>query len=36
MIASPRAPRLIDIRLGSAGPRVTLVGKGVVFDTGGL
>ena len=34
--ASPRAPRLIDIRLGSEGPRVTLVGKGVVFDTGGL
>jgi leucyl aminopeptidase len=34
--ASPRAPRLIDLRLGAEGPRVTLVGKGVVFDTGGL
>jgi leucyl aminopeptidase len=34
---SPRAPRLIDIRWGdSASPRVTLVGKGVCFDTGGL
>ncbi|MCB6179817.1 leucyl aminopeptidase family protein [Rhodobacter sp. Har01] len=34
--ASPRAPRLIDLRWGSAGPRLTLVGKGVCFDTGGL
>ncbi|MCB2127953.1 MAG: leucyl aminopeptidase family protein [Rhodobacteraceae bacterium] len=34
--ASPRAPRLIDMRWGSAGPRLTLVGKGVCFDTGGL
>lgn len=39
--ASPRAPRLIDIRWGKAGgradaPRVTLVGKGICFDTGGL
>lgn len=35
--ASPRAPRLIDLTWGEAGhPRVTLVGKGVVFDTGGL
>lgn len=34
---SPRAPRLIDLRWGSAdAPRVTLVGKGVCFDTGGL
>src|SRR5690606_23359873 len=33
---SVRAPRLIDIRWGQAnGPRVTLVGKGVCFDTGG-
>ena len=31
-----RAPRLIDIRWGSEGPAVTLVGKGVCFDTGGL
>jgi len=34
--ASPRHPRLIDLRHGSAGPRLTLVGKGVAFDTGGL
>jgi len=35
--ASPRAPRLIDITWGSPrDPKVTLVGKGVVFDTGGL
>lgn len=34
--ASPRAPRLIDLRWGTAGPKLTLVGKGVCFDTGGL
>src|SRR5438309_2921331 len=35
--ASSRAPRLIDLRWGDPGhPRVTLVGKGVCFDTGGL
>jgi len=35
--ASPRAPRLIDFTWGLArGPKVTLVGKGVCFDTGGL
>lgn len=35
--ASTRAPRLIDIRWGRAkDPMVTLVGKGVVYDTGGL
>ncbi len=34
--ASPRAPRLIDMSWGSGGPRLTLVGKGVCFDTGGL
>ncbi|MDP2738639.1 MAG: leucyl aminopeptidase family protein [Pseudorhodobacter sp.] len=34
--ASPRAPRLLDLRWGDAGPRLTLVGKGVCFDTGGL
>jgi leucyl aminopeptidase len=34
---SPRAPRLIDLRWGSSEARkVTLVGKGVCFDTGGL
>ena len=36
-MASPRAPRLIDIGWGNpAHPKVTLVGKGVCFDTGGL
>ncbi len=34
--ASPRTPRLIDLRWGRSGPRLTLVGKGVCFDTGGL
>lgn len=34
--ASPRAPRLLDLRWGSTGPKLTLVGKGVCFDTGGL
>jgi leucyl aminopeptidase len=35
--ASVRAPRLIDLRWGRPdAPRVTLVGKGVCFDTGGL
>lgn len=34
--ASCRAPRLIDLRWGKAGPQLTLVGKGVCFDTGGL
>jgi leucyl aminopeptidase len=36
-MASPRAPRLIDFTWGDAShPKVTLVGKGVCFDTGGL
>jgi leucyl aminopeptidase len=36
-MASPRAPRLIDIGWGDPShPKVTLVGKGVCFDTGGL
>ncbi|MBK4217712.1 leucyl aminopeptidase family protein [Paracoccus caeni] len=34
--ASDQEPRLIDIRLGEQGPLVTIVGKGVCFDTGGL
>jgi leucyl aminopeptidase len=34
---SPREPRLIDLRWGKPGGlRVTLVGKGVCFDSGGL
>ncbi len=35
--ASTRAPRLIDLVWGrESDPKVTLVGKGVCFDTGGL
>jgi len=35
--ASTRPPRLIDLRWGEKNaPKVTLVGKGVCFDTGGL
>ena len=36
-MASTRAPRLIDLGWGDPShPKVTLVGKGVCFDTGGL
>ena len=36
-MGSPRSPRLIDIVWGKeTDPKVTLVGKGVCFDTGGL
>ncbi len=34
--ASVRAPRLLEMRWGGSGPALTLVGKGVCFDTGGL
>jgi leucyl aminopeptidase len=35
--AAARAPRLIDLTWGDAShPRVTLIGKGVCFDSGGL
>ena len=34
--ASENTPRLIDLKIGSSGPKLTLVGKGVCFDTGGL
>lgn len=36
--ASHRAPRMIDLRWGKnkKAPRITLVGKGVCFDSGGL
>ena len=34
--ASTRRPRLIDLHWGTTGPKLTLVGKGVCFDTGGL
>ncbi|MFT6659798.1 MAG: leucyl aminopeptidase, partial [Maritalea sp.] len=35
--ASAQAPRLLDFTWGQEGaPKVTLVGKGVIFDSGGL
>ncbi len=35
--ASTRPPRLLDMRWGDGNaPKVTLIGKGVVFDSGGL
>lgn len=35
--ASPRPPRLIDLTWGPEdAPKITLVGKGITFDTGGL
>ena len=34
--AAEQQPRLIDLKWGSTGPKLTLVGKGVCFDTGGL
>ncbi|MGH6891079.1 MAG: leucyl aminopeptidase family protein [Dongiaceae bacterium] len=34
--AAAYAPRLIDLAWGHSGPRLTLVGKGVCFDSGGL
>ena len=34
--AADRAPRLIDLKWGTEGKKITLVGKGVCFDTGGL
>ncbi|WP_375687491.1 M17 family metallopeptidase [Pseudooceanicola sp. LIPI14-2-Ac024] len=34
--AAADAPRLVEMTWGSEGPALTLVGKGVCFDTGGL
>ena len=34
--APENAPRLVEMRWGKTGPTLTLVGKGVCFDTGGL
>ena len=34
--AAARAPRLLDLHWGETGPHITLVGKGVCFDSGGL
>jgi len=34
--AAEIGPRLIDMRWGDSGPKITLVGKGITFDSGGL
>ncbi|WP_299983737.1 M17 family metallopeptidase [uncultured Ruegeria sp.] len=34
--AADQAPRLLEMNWGDCGPKLTLVGKGVCFDTGGL
>ncbi|SMO70605.1 leucyl aminopeptidase family protein [Paracoccus laeviglucosivorans] len=34
--AGAQPPRLLDLRFPGEGPKLTLVGKGVCFDTGGL
>ncbi len=34
--AATRVPRIMSMRWGALGPAITLVGKGVCFDTGGL
>ncbi|MCA0929740.1 leucyl aminopeptidase family protein [Ruegeria profundi] len=34
--AAAQEPRLIEMNWGNSGPKLTLVGKGVCFDTGGL
>ncbi len=34
--AATRSPRIMSFRWGDRGPAITLVGKGVCFDTGGL
>ena len=34
--AAEVGPRLIDMRWGDSGPKITLVGKGITFDSGGL
>lgn len=34
--AAEIGPRLIDMRWGDSGPKITLIGKGITFDSGGL
>ena len=34
--AAAAPPRLLDLQWGSTGPLLTLIGKGICFDTGGL
>ncbi len=35
-MGAERAPRLVELSWGKSGPHIAVVGKGVVFDTGGL
>ena len=34
--AAEITPRLMDLRWGTTGPKITLIGKGITFDSGGL
>ena len=34
--AAEITPRLLDLRWGTNGPKITLIGKGITFDSGGL
>ena len=34
--AAEITPRLLDLRWGTTGPKITLIGKGITFDSGGL
>ena len=34
--AAEISPRLMDLRWGTTGPKITLIGKGITFDSGGL
>ncbi len=34
--AAETGPRLIDLSWGTSGPKITLIGKGITFDSGGL
>lgn len=34
--AAEIGPRLVDLRWGHTGPKITLIGKGITFDSGGL
>ena len=34
--AAEIGPRLMDLRWGKTGPKITLIGKGITFDSGGL
>ena len=34
--AAEIGPRLIDLQWGTNGPKITLIGKGITFDSGGL